>query len=141
MGQTTHEIEAHIEDTRQHLGSNLHELEQKVKDATDWKHHYKTNPGTLLGVAAGGGLLLAMMLGGGKRRRMPAGPSLHGVQPYSMPSPQKVKALQTWDHIKDALLGVAATRFTGYVNELVPGFGEHFKKAEERAKTSLDPVR
>ena len=141
MGQTTHEIEAHIEDTRQHLGSNLHELEQKVKDATDWKHHYKTSPATLLGVAAGGGVLLAMLLGGGKRKRMPAGPSIHGAQALSMPSPQKQKALQTWDHIKDALLGVAATRFTGYVNELVPGFGEHFKKAEERAKTSLDSAR
>jgi Protein of unknown function (DUF3618) len=55
MGQTTNQIEAHIEDTREHLGSNLHELEQKVKSVTDWKQHFQTNPITMLGVAFGGG--------------------------------------------------------------------------------------
>ena len=51
MGQTTHQIEAHIEDTREDLGSNLHELELKVKSVTDWKQHFRTNPMTMLGVA------------------------------------------------------------------------------------------
>jgi hypothetical protein len=31
MGETTDQIAAHIEDTREGLGSNLRELEQKVK--------------------------------------------------------------------------------------------------------------
>ena len=69
MGQATSQIEAHIEDTRADLGSNLQELEQKVKSVTDWKQHFQKNPMTLLGVAFGGGILLATMLGGGKSRR------------------------------------------------------------------------
>jgi hypothetical protein len=69
MGQTTHQIEAHIEDTRKDLGSNLRELERKVRSVTDWKQHFQSNPMTMLGVAFGGGLLLATMLGGRKRER------------------------------------------------------------------------
>ena len=69
MGQTTSEIEAHIEHTREDLGSNLHELERKVKSVTDWKQQFQTKPMTMLGVAFGGGVLLATMLGGRKHRR------------------------------------------------------------------------
>ena len=57
MGQTTEQIEAHIEHTRDDLGSNLHELEAKVKSITDWKHHFQSKPMTMLGVAFGGGIL------------------------------------------------------------------------------------
>ena len=61
MGQTTRQIEAHIEDTREDLGANLNELEQKVKSVTDWKQQFRSNPMTMLGVAFGGGILLATM--------------------------------------------------------------------------------
>ena len=70
MGQTTHEIEAHIQDTRENLGTNLDELERKVKGVTDWKQHFKTKPMTMLGVAFGGGILLATTLGG-RRKKAP----------------------------------------------------------------------
>jgi len=69
MGQTTHEIEAHIQDTRENLGTNLDELERKVKGSTDWKQHFKTKPMTMLGVAFGGGILLATTLGGRRKKR------------------------------------------------------------------------
>ena len=46
MGETTGQIEAHIADTRQDLGSNLYELEQRVKSVTDWKQHFRNNPMT-----------------------------------------------------------------------------------------------
>src|SRR5512132_4291714 len=105
MGQTTHQIEAHIEDTRADLGSNLHELEQKIKSVTDWRQHFKTNPMTMLGVAFGGGILLATILSGRKNKR--------GEHGFSSPAPsaelhagtdhQKHKALETWDNIKGAL--------------------------------------
>ena len=133
MGQTTHQIEAHIEDTRKDLGSNLHELEQKVKSVTDWKQHFKSNPMTMLGVAFGGGILLATMLGGRKNRRgEPSFPSY--AEPHAGTEQQKHKALETWDNIKGALIGVAATRFKDFVGEVVPGFQEQFQGAEERAK-------
>jgi hypothetical protein len=136
MGQTTHQIEAHIEDTREDLGSNLHELEQKVKSVTDWKQHFRTNPMTMLGVAFGGGILLATMLGGRKNRRGERGFPSHatGSEPHAGTEQQKHKALETWDNIKGALIGVAATRFKDFVGEIVPGFQEQFQGAEEKAK-------
>ena len=133
MGQTTDQIEAHIEDTREDLGSNLHELEQKVKSVTDWKQYFQTNPMTMLGVAFGGGILLATMLGGRKNRRgervsRPA----TGSESHAGTDHQKHKALETWDNIKGALIGVAATRFKDFVGEIVPGFHEQFQQTEEK---------
>ena len=140
MGQTTHQIEGHIEDTRQDLGSNLHELEQKVKSVTDWKQHFQTSPMTMLGVAFGGGILLATMLGGRKHRHGERGSSSHatGPEPHAGTDHQKHKALETWDNIKGALIGVAASRFKDFVGEVVPGFHEHFQRTEEKAK-ALQP--
>ena len=142
MGQTTHQIEAHIEDTRQDLGSNLHELEQKVKSVTDWKLHFRTKPMTMLGVAFGGGILLATMLGGRKNRhgdRL----SSHATDSESRPGAghQKHKALETWDNIKGALIAVAATRFTDFVGEIVPGFHEQFQHTEEKTAAIRPPAR
>lgn len=138
MGQTTHQIEAHIEDTRQDLGSNLNELERKVKSVTDWKEHFKTNPMTLLGVAFGGGVLLATMLGGRNHRSGENGFSRRAgsMEPHAGAGHQKSRALETWDNIKGALIGVAATRFKDFVGEVVPGFHEQFQKTEDKVKNS-----
>ena len=143
MGQTTHQIEAHIEDTRKDLGSNLHELEQKVKSVTDWKQHFQSNPMTMLGVAFGGGILLATMLGGRKNRRGERGFSSHatGSEPHARTDHQKHEALETWDNIKGALIGVAATRFKDFIGEAVPGFHEQFQRTEKRAEAIQPPAR
>ena len=141
MGQTTHQIEAHIEDTREDLGSNLHELEQKVKSVTDWKQYFQTNPMTMLGVAFGGGILLATMLGGRKNRRGDRFSShAIGSESHTGTDHQKHKALETWDNIKGALIGVAATRFKDFVGEVVPGFHEQFQRTEEKAKAIQPPT-
>ena len=66
MGQTTHQIAAHIENTRDDLGSNLQELEQRVKSVTDWKEQFRARPMTMLGLAFGSGVVLATAMG---RRR------------------------------------------------------------------------
>lgn len=68
MGQTADEIESHIENKRADLSSNLQELEDRVRYATDWREQFQTRPGTFLGLAFGGGLLLAAMTGGKRRR-------------------------------------------------------------------------
>ena len=126
MEQTIGQIESHIEKTREDLGANLHELEHKVKQLGDWHHHFSNHPMTLLGVAFGGGVLLATLFETGRRARTSA-------TSYD-PSPRKHKALDTWDHIKDALIGVAATRVTDFVGELVPGFKEQFVNKTNREK-------
>jgi ElaB/YqjD/DUF883 family membrane-anchored ribosome-binding protein len=62
MGETTDQIEAHIEMTRQQLHSNFRELAQKVKAATDWRRQVRDHPMTLIAVAFAGGVLLAAMV-------------------------------------------------------------------------------
>jgi len=93
-------------------------------------------------VAFGGGVLLATILGGHRTR--------HGERTQSSDSygsgsragtaDQKYKALQTWDNIKGALVGVVATRFKDFVRDIIPGFHEHFQRAEDNAKP-VEPSR
>jgi hypothetical protein len=142
MGQTTRQIEAHIEDTRENLGSNLQELEQRVRSVTDWKQHFQTSPMTMLGVAFGGGILLATMLGGRKNlggKRF----SRHdaGSEPYVGTDLQKRKALETLDNIKGALIGVAATKVKDFIGEIVPGFHEQFQRSEAESESTRTVAR
>jgi hypothetical protein len=127
MGATTNQIERHIEKTRDDLGSNIQELERKVKSATDWKQYFRNSALTLIGLAFGGGVLLASASGGERR---------HSSSSYSN-SPQarqRDNVLETGDNIKDALLGVAAARFKNYVGEVVPGFKEQLARAEDPSR-------
>jgi hypothetical protein len=136
MGQTTHQIEAHIEDTREDLGSNLHELEQKVKSVTDWKQYFQANSMTMLGAAFGAGIMLATMVGGRQKRGDGFYRSGTGSNTDRGADRQKHKALESWDNIKGALIGVAATRFRDFVDELVPGFREQFQLLEKKVEAT-----
>jgi hypothetical protein len=71
MGQTADQIELHISQTREDLGSNLDELEWKVKSVTNWNRYFQRNPTAMLSVAFGVGILAARWLRGGKKRRAP----------------------------------------------------------------------
>ena len=125
MGETTNQIENHIEKTRDHLGANLHELEYKVKEMADWRYHFRNHPMTLMGAAFGGGILLATMMSSSRRGNYASAPA-----PLSTVSrgPHAQRVVQTWDHIKDALIGVAAGKVTEFVGEFVPGFEQEFRK-------------
>jgi hypothetical protein len=132
MVETTHQIETYIEKTREDLGSNVRELEHKIKSVTDWRQQFQKHPMTLVAVAFGGGIVLAGMLGGPRRRHRVAslGDSSAGNTVQSGTDRQKHQALETWDNIKGALIGVAATRFKDFVADIVPGFHEQFQKTE-----------
>jgi hypothetical protein len=69
MGETTNEIENHIEETRSELNENLSELERKVKNAVDWRSQFEERPGTMLGLALGAGVVLSAILPMPRRRR------------------------------------------------------------------------
>jgi hypothetical protein len=143
MGETTHQIEARIDSARENLGSNLHELERKVRSVTDWKQHFQTSPMTMLGLAFGGGILLATALGRESRgRRGSRGFSCEASdpQPHSGTDLQKSKALETWDNIKGALIGVAATRFEDFVGEVIPGFQDQFQRTEQKTRADEPDV-
>jgi hypothetical protein len=139
MGETANQIESHIETTRQNLGSNIQELEEKVKSVTDWRHQVQTRPMTMLGVAFGGGVLLASMLGNGKRRKSFSAPGDTSYSAHVGTNRQEHKALETWENIKGALIGVAATRFKDFVAELVPDFNEQFQHTQAKNRSVPGP--
>ena len=78
MGETKNQIENHIEDAREDLGSNLQELERKVKSVTDWKHYYAKSPMTMIGVAFGAGCSVGGDGGRNKHNRLPAAFRIRG---------------------------------------------------------------
>ena len=67
MGETTDQIAAHIERTREDLGSNLEELEARVKSAVDWRSQFRRHPGRMALAALLGGALLSLMVAGRSR--------------------------------------------------------------------------
>lgn len=133
---TTDQIEAHIERTREDLGSNLQELEQKVKSVADWREHVRAHPMTMLGVAFGGGMMLSSIMSGHKskswERLRAAGASGIPLETAHL----KRKTGKTWDIIRNALAGVAVARVQDYVGQIVPGFQDQYRRARERAEAA-----
>jgi hypothetical protein len=115
MIQTRNQIEAHLDQARCELNSNLLELESRAVSALDWRQQFQSNPGTLLAVAFGGGIALSLLIGGGKRQR----PRNGGSPAPHLNSPRSNSEL--WDKVKGALVGLAAARVTDYVGRLIPG--------------------
>ncbi len=143
MSQTPEQIETDIHKTRAELHSNLQELEHKVKSATDWKQVFAKHPGIMTTAAFGVGALLSTMVGGrsGERsgtQNLSNGTSFQKVP--GLPSRQKHQAVQAWDNIKSAVVGLAATKVTGYLGQLMPGFeGELRKNAPHESPRPSKP--
>jgi hypothetical protein len=57
MGETSDQIERHIQETRNDLGDNFSELKEKVKTVVDWRAQFEERPGTMMALAFGGGVL------------------------------------------------------------------------------------
>ncbi len=127
MGESADQIKREIAVQRDDLGSNLSELENKAKSLTDWRGHFEKNPMTMIGVAFGGGLLLATMAGG--RRSRSRNYSSENKESRGSSTPSKTK--ETWENVKGALFGLASGKAVEFLDEVVPGFGEHFGKQQQ----------
>ena len=116
-----------IEDSRADLHGNLRELERKVEDAADWRYQFSKRPFVLLGVAVAGGALLGMIVG-------PRGsaPVRRAVQTDAGTGVLHDFVPQAWDNLKGALIGLAAARLQDIVDEMLPGFKQHYRAAEQR---------
>jgi Protein of unknown function (DUF3618) len=138
MDEAANKIEAHIDRTRERLGSNLRELEDKVDAAIDWREQFRARPHVFLGGAIAGGALLAAVLRS-KRSQLvfdSSNESRLGAVAHKVGSSRNVvnaqaQALELWNNIKGALLGVAGTRVTEYISDLIPGFDEHYRRAAQ----------
>ena len=128
MDQTLDQIEAHIGRTREQLGSNLRELEEKVDAATDFRAQLQARPYLMLGTACAGGLLLAAVF----RPR-------HGAR--SSPAPVAASSgfnargqlVDLWDEIATGLMSVASATVKDYIGDRVPGFNDHVGRASPRS--------
>jgi hypothetical protein len=138
MGQTASQIERHIEHKREDLGSNLRELEDKVKSVTDWHRQFKSRPMVFLGLAFGGGAVLASMIGRPSGRRYASSfnreyrteGSEARTRTRRASSAAMEKAYEAWENVQGALVGIAATKVKNYANGIIPGFAEQYRQAE-----------
>ena len=135
MDKTVNEIEAQIDRTRDRLGSNLRELEDRVDSATDWREHFRERPHLFLGSAFVGGVMLA----GAFRRASPRRERGDIGAPRALPvhGSAQAQAMELWNHVQGALVGVAGARIKEFIEQLVPDFDEHYRRAEQRASEPM----
>jgi hypothetical protein len=132
MDEAARKIEEHIDRTRERLGSSLRELEHKVDAAIDWREQFRARPHLFLGGAIAGGALLATVL-----RPKPSRQVFDSSDESRLVSVARngvntqEQALELWNNIKGALIGVAAMRVTEYISELLPGFDEHYRRVAQ----------
>jgi len=136
MDKTVDQIEAHIDQTRQRLGSNLRELEQRVDAATDWREQFRARPYLALGIAFAGGVAIATVARHRSTARFDSPGDATALAPTRNRSEVWEQATEVLNNIKRALIAVAATRVKDYVGGVIPDFQEHFQRAEQRAATS-----
>src|SRR4030095_7577664 len=55
-------LKAHIEAEEESLKDNLEEIQDRVKDALNWRVWYRNNTALALGGIAAGGLLLSLLI-------------------------------------------------------------------------------
>jgi hypothetical protein len=126
MGQTTEQIESHIDRKRRALRSNLDELEGKVKTVTDWRQYVRRNPTAMLAVAFTGGLLAANLAG--RRRQLTAASPADASDGGEIARDRKAHALRAWSNIQGALIATGAAKLQEKLGDIVPGFREHLEK-------------
>jgi hypothetical protein len=139
MGQTANQIELEIEQKRTALGDNLVELSEKAKAAVDWRSQVEERPGTMLAIAFGCGIVLSALF---SALRGPA--KVHAERTADRlaendgPAHKNSTRLATsrtsatrknLDALGGALLGIVATRTSGVLEGILPGFQSEFERA------------
>ena len=150
MGEKPDQIERHIQHQRSELEDNISELEEKVKSAFDWRTQFEERPAIMLGAAFLGGAVVSALLPStssitskvSPRRRTSQDPwtpytNRDPVAPVESPSTgssytggySASKSSETWENLKNAAIGMATARISEFIEELVPGFSDHYNKA------------
>ena len=132
MDQDMSNIERSIHAERRQLDRNLATLEEQARSLADWRTHYGKHTWAAVGVAVGTGALVGIITGGRPRGSRPgggrplvtsAGLALANLDPHGRAG---ARIGETWDHILDALMGVASTAAISFVSKHVPGFEQEF---------------
>jgi len=143
MAQETGELRAHIKAEGESLKDNLEEIQDRVKDALDWRVWYKNNTAMALGGVAAGGLLLSLLLPKSSSSFQPRYGVLddydeNEIEPNgkaslspSLPrSGSSSKLHQVVDNTMAAVFSIAADKFQDFMSQALPGFREHYSEAQ-----------
>src|ERR1700674_1451914 len=141
MGETSDQIERHIQKTRNDLSDNFSELKEKVKTAVDWRAQFEERPGTMMALAFGGGVMLSALLptvrpsrrrsSEGRRNAPPDRDAAgHSLKSRTASDDKASQTLENWDALKGALVGVATSKLSGFIEDVLPGFKQEFTKAQ-----------
>jgi hypothetical protein len=149
MAQEPAEIRAHIKAEGDSLKENFEEIQNRVKEALDWKIWYRNNTALALGGAAAGGLFLSLLIGRRNSSESQYSESRFvdmdemdvdeegSLAPSSsrrtQSEPKSVSRLhQLADNTMSAVLGLAADKFQDFMSKTLPGFREHYANAQRR---------
>ena len=122
MDEDPSQIEESIRSTRRQLGSNLQELEHRVKDATNWRVQFGRHPWVFIGAAFAGGVLLSAALSG--RRRQSWSQAAQAV-PMSASRHMGSASSEIWSGIKGGLIAAAGSQLRHLLSDLFPSVRDH----------------
>ncbi len=160
MGQESSEVRRQIDEKREQLGENIHELQDKVRSKFDWRTQFEDHCGAVLGTAFGVGLLLSRIGGSGgvkdlstrlkenfgsgtEQGRFSSGTEQNRFASragdsrdtsYKPRSEHREKLSNFVNSVEGALIGVASTKVRDFLNEVVPGFSEHYQESQQHRR-------
>lgn len=111
-------------------GSDFRQLDEDRDAVTDWRERVRSRPELWLGVAFVGGMLVAGALKtrSGERVWSAVGAKAAAGGRDSV----QAQVREFWHNLQGALVGVASARIQQYIDGVVPGFNEHYRRAEHR---------
>ena len=132
-------LKAHIEAEEESLKDNFEEIQDRVKDALNWRIWYRNNTALALGGIAAGGLVLSLLIpksssieskfvNAGESDDAETGPSRRESLRSEIPSRMR----QVLDNTANAVLGVATDKLRDFMSSAIPGFREHYSSAQRK---------
>jgi len=132
-------LKAHIEAEEESLKDNFEEIQDRVKDALNWRIWYRNNTALALGGIAAGGLLLSLLIPKSSSIESKfvetseiddseTGPSRREYMRSEIPSRMR----QVLDNTANAVLGVATDKLRDFMSNAIPGFREHYSSAQRK---------
>jgi hypothetical protein len=142
MGEAADQIEQHIYDKRHELDENIHELRHKVRDKVDWRVQTQERPWTMVGLAFGAGLLTSILVANRERFISLATTRSHRSRRESPGHSRERNEVtsQIWDNVKGAVAAVVVAAAKDFVEQIIPGFREQYRKRRPESEGLLSRI-